>query len=506
MTSNHSTAPPTVEKAHSFAAFITFFKSLLGAGVLALPNIFGDVGLIVGCISYLVVTAGCTFSCYLLLAARDVAVAAEQKIHATSSSPSSRRRPCRIVTYGDLAGALFNDVMAGVTKWTIIVLNFLFTAGLVIVICENMSIVTNVSHRVVGMALLPVVMTLVQLPWLQDMFFISFLGIVVYGVGVMGSTFYSAHLSLAAAAATGSGGGGDGPIPHELPNDVLAAHWDRLPTFIGSAVYALEGINLALPTVHSMEDPHHGIAVVCSSLGLYGVVTLVFGAVGYIGGLGGHDCDIVTVCIHPPVLKVVVQVALSVAMVLTLPVMLYPSTEMLEVMLTDLKRAGESVDDDNNNEDADDISLSKMANDDEKKRSTRPAAPNVNSPLLPRHDTTWRTKQRPVVAKPRNGQQQQLQQQHEKSTSLRLVLAFLTVMMGAFTPSFTLFSALVGAVGLTFAGFILPPCVYVAAMRQSGNDIGRGMWFCLGCLVMFGLWNMSVGGYGSAVRLWDAMI
>ena len=56
-----------------------------------------------------------------------------------------------------------------------------------------------------------------------------------------------------------------------------------------------------------MRDPSKSIFVVCSATMLYGLVTLVFGAIGYAGGLGGGDgtgktseeCDVVTNCITP---------------------------------------------------------------------------------------------------------------------------------------------------------------------------------------------------------------
>ena len=73
--------------------------------------------------------------------------------------------------------------MATVTRWTIISLNILFTAGLVIVICENLGGYLSDRYggddgeedddvmayrRAVGLVLLPIVSLLVQITWLQD--------------------------------------------------------------------------------------------------------------------------------------------------------------------------------------------------------------------------------------------------------------------------------------------------------------------------------------------------
>ena len=67
------------------------------------------------------------------------------------------------------------------------------------------------------------------------------------------------------------------------------------------------------------------------------------GLVGYAGVLGGgegtgktpQECNIVTKCITPQSLQLTIQIARSIALLLSIPVMLNPSTKMLEVMLTD---------------------------------------------------------------------------------------------------------------------------------------------------------------------------
>ena len=279
-------------KTSSPLAFVTFFKSLFGAGVLALPNVLGKVGLVLGALIYLGVALGCSFSCYLLLHAREVTAQYILKhevnstdIHRGASSrgritsghafrgqpntstpsdyvvqqdtdtiPSAASNPTthhhhHLVTYGDLADILFGHFMASVTRWTIIVLNILFTAGLVIVICENIGAFflsddnaedEMAGRRKVGLILLPVVAALVQIPWLQDMWIISAIGLCVYTAGVIGSSLYSAFWTIIAGEVSGRG----------VPTDLWDFKWDGIGYFLGTAVYALEGINLALPTVH----------------------------------------------------------------------------------------------------------------------------------------------------------------------------------------------------------------------------------------------------------------
>jgi amino acid permease len=233
---------------------------LFGAGLLALPNVLGQVGLILGVIIYIIVSLLCSLSCYYLLEAREVTEhyllfdparpgdykpAYDGQNQTDQAKTAAASKPHHLVTYGDLADVLLGHTMASITRWTIIILNILFTAGLVIVICENLSDLAQdeqgamAARRAVGLCLLPAVAAFLQIPWLQDMWIISLVGLAVYTIGVIGSTLYSAILTISGEE-NGRG----------VPDGLWDVHWGGVTTFVGSAVYAMEGINLALPTVH----------------------------------------------------------------------------------------------------------------------------------------------------------------------------------------------------------------------------------------------------------------
>eukprot|EP00568_Trieres_chinensis_P006330 CAMPEP_0183310080 /NCGR_PEP_ID=MMETSP0160_2-20130417/28856_1 /TAXON_ID=2839 ORGANISM="Odontella Sinensis, Strain Grunow 1884" /NCGR_SAMPLE_ID=MMETSP0160_2 /ASSEMBLY_ACC=CAM_ASM_000250 /LENGTH=73 /DNA_ID=CAMNT_0025474233 /DNA_START=97 /DNA_END=314 /DNA_ORIENTATION=+ len=73
MTPGHGGSNSAARRASSSHSFITFFKSLFGAGLLALPNVLGRVGLLLGTALYLLVGIGCALTCYVLLKAREIA-------------------------------------------------------------------------------------------------------------------------------------------------------------------------------------------------------------------------------------------------------------------------------------------------------------------------------------------------------------------------------------------------------------------------------------------------
>lgn len=501
-------------KTSSALAFVVFFKSLFGAGLLALPNVIGRVGLVLAAVIYLSVALGCSFSCYLLLRAREITADFLEKPKVfgvalgTSNDNYVRQpnreggqidkadRPHHLVTYGDLADVLLGKNMATVTRWTIIVLTILFTAGLVIVIIENLESFAS-SHndgnaddfgtiymstrQKLGLVLFLLVSGLVQIPWLQDMWIISMIGLAVYTIGVIGSSLFSALWTIFFGEASGRG----------MPTDLWEFKWPNVPAFTGNAVYALEGIFLALPTVHAMQHPSDATHVVCGALVLYGVITLIFAIVAYAGGLGGGDgtgletgvCDVVTNCITPPALQSTIQITLGFAMLLGIPIMLFPATEMLEVMLTDRLEKKEQEHIEWRKRNALDTGGVELL-----ERTRRDSETN----LVQSHGAS----ERAVVYT--DGQISVAQQQQEfsqdRSWKLRLFLSFLTVMLGTCMKSFTQFSGFVGAVGLSFAGFVLPPLLFFRAHQAANMPVSYPMRTGAALLAIFGIYNMIAGG------------
>mmetsp|Transcript_24484 Transcript_24484/g.37721 ORF Transcript_24484/g.37721 Transcript_24484/m.37721 type:complete len:535 (+) Transcript_24484:213-1817(+) len=514
-------------KIPSSGAFVTFFKSLFGSGLLALPNVLGRVGLVLGVVVYFIVAVGCALSCYLLLRAREVT---SQYLLGNHDQQLHQHH---LVTYGDLADILLGHSMAKITRWSIIVQNVLFTAGLIIVICENLSDIIRLwtgndeqhhneigidnnddlsSRQYIGLFLFPIVVGLLQIPWLQDMWYISALGLFVYAIGVIGSTLYSAFSTILVTSDDATVGTED---VRSMPNDIWEVKWDGVRTFVGSAVYALEGINLAMPTVHSMRHPSEAKSVVCGGILLYGCLTLIFAAVGYAGGLGGgpgtgespEECDVVTKCITPQSLETTIQVALSVAMLLSVPVMLYPSTEMLEVMLTDRRKQHiKEMDCGKCPTYLTQLSLVEV----NQHEGNNYASSHLNENQVPLTDFgNDMTKEMTSIPTPKVGYAsiendtatKEDTNAHEfsqdKSWTLRIFLAVLTVGLGTVTKSFTYFSGFVGAVCLSFVGFVLPPLLYFRAMEKANLIVSRPMQCSMMILTLFGYYSIVIGGLSS---------
>ncbi|KAL3801103.1 hypothetical protein HJC23_002396 [Cyclotella cryptica] len=198
--------------------------------------------------------------------------------------------------------------------------------------------------------LFPIIHGLLQIPSLKELATISTMGLVTYALGCVGSMLYSAFVLT------------EGQPFLDRPDDLFQVKWSGIPTYVATTIYAIEGINLALPTVNTLEGSDRGgrvsnllkrrgskendkegasIKLVVTAVFCYGCVTLFVSWIGLAGGLGGglgtlHEqegCRDVTYCLNSVKIQYVYMLSLGVALVLTLPVILYPSTEMLEIWL-----------------------------------------------------------------------------------------------------------------------------------------------------------------------------
>ena len=200
-------------------------------------------------------------------------------------------------------------------------------------------LVGGAGHLGVTALLFPVVLKLLLIRNLAGMFFVSALGLIAYFVGCVGSMVYSAM-----TFSEWEGG-------LDAPEDIWEWKWAGIPTFVASTVYAIEGINLALPTANNISDSRSTFPIVGGAVLLYGMLTLAVAWVGYIGGLAGgagtrhgeNSCYYISYCLSSDVLTMVHELSLSLALLLTLPVILYPATELLEIYVTEREDAKEAA-------------------------------------------------------------------------------------------------------------------------------------------------------------------
>ncbi|KAL7481797.1 hypothetical protein ACHAW6_007472 [Cyclotella cf. meneghiniana] len=447
-----------------------------------------------------------------------------------------------------------------------------------------------VGRLAMSSLLFPIIHGLLQIPSLRELATISTMGLVTYALGCVGSMMYAAFVLT------------EGQPFLDRPDDLFQVKWSGIPTYVATTIYAIEGINLALPTVNTLEGSDRGgrvsnllkrkgakenekegnsIKLVVTAVFCYGCVTLFVSWIGLAGGLGGgigtiHEqegCRDVTYCLSSVKIQYVYMLSLGVALVLTLPVILYPSTEMLEIWLderADEKRrkleaeaAAKNVpyyEDMTNQQlklirrhimeaeaEANNIPnpqnmttkqlkavrrhiRSKSLMDDEtighldiqqdtnssyniaspptpsnvyiemksmKTRSDSPSAysPPRCSPKCNQHDVEVEN----VDAKPKGANSTTAAERHERKIKakrklkywkLRMFLAFLICFIGTLEGSYPQLlkaAEVIRGVGLSMAGLISPPLLYMSAV---GGRFSAGMASAMALLIGLGLFNI----------------
>lgn len=275
---------PVYRKASTSQAWITFFKSMFGAGILAMPNVMNGVGIPLAVIIFTVVSIICSYTCFILLEARimihdyldetnndtdvsDCGCTDNDNVHYSvensdnsylqmedgsiqnnggaccnvSFSPHQHeyqhQHQHQLITYGDLAQAIAGKVVGTSIRCTIIALHVLFTCGLVICIEDTVEELLGWagethSRVTIGVVLFPILACLVQLPWLQDLWQISALSLFIYVAGVIGCSLYTSIFQ---------------EISPE-PEGKWEFKWDGMLSFLGTSVRISGSTKLVLRT------------------------------------------------------------------------------------------------------------------------------------------------------------------------------------------------------------------------------------------------------------------
>ena len=413
----------------------------------------------------------------------------------------------------------------------------------------------------------PIILVLLQIPSLRELATISSIGLITYAVGCIGTMIYVAVVKTSGQF-------------QDHPEEMWAVKWSGIPTYVATTVYAIEGINLALPTVISVEGiqrmwmlknkstpdlrestsgggseggnnggkspPDLSVYIVCGAVFFYGFITLIVSWLGLAGGLGGgigtiHEesgCPDVTYCLNSSSARFVYMLSLSIALILTLPVILYPSTEMLEIWLDEREEKRQKrreaalmsytneIDSSPPQDDAKvrrnlvnmirQRSILQDRDDDETlgsplSESSGSEMKDVNVELAESLSvkTEYKQPKKEVVVSPLEGDGSITSPSANKSNpdpfdrlngkmrrvkywKLRMLLAGTIIFIGTIEGSFPQVlkvAEVIRGVGLSIAGLIFPPLLYMSAV---GGRFGTGMAAGLSLLVGLGLFNICL--------------
>ena len=218
---------------------------------------------------------------------------------------------------------------------------------------------------ILALILFPIISLVLQFRNISDLFYVCLAGLVIFVVGCIG-TMVPTSTAFGDMEGDGSTSQTTAQMLWNVPDDAFAWKWSGIPNFVASTLCAMEGINLALPianhylahapmvvaedgTSHAAATMRSPIPVVTAAVSFFGVISLIVAYFGFLSGLGGgssddarneedgddgeettQECAAVAHCLDSDILEVVHRLSLAVSLILTLPIILYPSLELLE--------------------------------------------------------------------------------------------------------------------------------------------------------------------------------
>lgn len=117
--------------------------------------------------------------------------------------------------------------------------------------------------------------------------------------------------------------------PAKLPVQLIQFNTEKYPLFIGTVVFAFEGIGLIIPIEQAMRRPQRFPWVLSLVMLVTGALMLLIAALTY-GTFGERTHDIVFQTFAPTKFNASVQILYAVALIFSFPMVLYPGTTIIE--------------------------------------------------------------------------------------------------------------------------------------------------------------------------------
>ncbi|KAF9926837.1 neutral amino acid transporter [Linnemannia zychae] len=285
----------------AFRAGLLLLKAFVGTGVLFLPNAFKNGGLLFSCICLAVVAIICCVAFLLLVKVRLIVRESFQ----------------------DMGLILYGKWMRLAVLWAVALSQMGFVCAYLIFISQNLSAVvqtftkckfTGIQEKyyilIPLVVLIPMVlirrMSILSLPSMLANLFITF--------GIVCIWYFSI----------------DSLVHHGMGPEIKIFNNNNFALFLGTAVFSYEGIGLIIPITESMAEPEKFPRVLAITLV---IVTAIFASIGALCYAAfGNDVQTI-VLMNLPVtngMSVAVQLLYTLAIILSIPLMLYPASMIIQ--------------------------------------------------------------------------------------------------------------------------------------------------------------------------------
>ncbi|EOR04615.1 hypothetical protein E3P89_03602 [Wallemia ichthyophaga] len=281
-------------------AVLMLLKSFIGTGILFLGRAFLNGGLYFSTV-VIIILALVNMWAYLLL------------IHTSYKVPGS---------FGDIGGILYGNKMRLAILASITVSQMGFVSAYTVFVAENLrAFVIAVSESNLNLPTL--LFILIQIPILTPLALYRnltklSLTALIADVFILFGIIYLFSQEIAVIASNG------------IAKDVVLFNSESYPLFMGTAVFAFEGIGLIIPVVESMREPRKFPYVLS---GVMIVLTALFASSGFLSYAAfGSKIQTVVISNLPQDNRFVqsVQFLYSLAILLSIPLQLFPAVRIME--------------------------------------------------------------------------------------------------------------------------------------------------------------------------------
>ncbi|KAJ2757594.1 hypothetical protein H4S06_003108 [Coemansia sp. BCRC 34490] len=289
-------------------AFFLLLKAFVGTGVLVLPKAFSNGGLLAASATMLFV-AWYAWHCMVILG--------EVYLRLGGS-------------YSDLARTLFGRWAGRAVTVSILLAQIGFCAAYTIFVATNArdlwNSVTgcrfNVSPTVWVLAQLA---AYVPLSWVRRIKQFAPFAVAANAFIMAGLAYVLAYDGFLVASAGAA--------------DIVQYNAARFPLFVGTAVFAYEGVTLVIPVIDSMKHQDQFAKVLTAALAICLVVFVGIGALSYLAfGDSVETVILLNLPRTPPTF--LVQLFYSLAIMLSVPLQLFPAARILEAGIFPLSGKG----------------------------------------------------------------------------------------------------------------------------------------------------------------------
>ncbi|EMG49506.1 Vacuolar amino acid transporter, putative, partial [Candida maltosa Xu316] len=290
-------------------AYFLLLKAFVGSGVLFLPKAFSNGGLLFSIIT-LSIFALLSWWCYLILVYTKIAT--------------------RVSGFAEIGLKLFGPWLQGMILFSIVISQIGFAAAYMVFTSENLRAfivsVTSFKSKDLDMLWFIVLQVLVVIPLslIRDITKLSLSAVlanIFIFAGLITIVYFMFHEWLS--------------VNHGHFGDNVEYLFDKstFALFIGTAIFAFEGIGLIIPIQESMIHPNNFPKVLGKVIFTIALIMILIGSLGYL--TFGENVQTVILLNLPqksPMVSIT-QLLYSLAILLSTPLQLFPAIRLLESKL-----------------------------------------------------------------------------------------------------------------------------------------------------------------------------